>query len=258
MPSITVGIAGITGKFGRLLALSLREASPQVKLRGLARDPSKVDNSSLPNVELFQGDAFDVDKIHSFVRGTDVVVCCYLGDTRLMIEGQKVLIDIAEEEGVPRYVASDWSLDWTKLEMGELFAKEPCQRIHEYLTTKKSIRGVHVLIGGFTDVIFAPFFKIWDQEKLTFNYWGTGDEVWECTSYLNSAQYTAAVCLDPEAMGVLRFVGDVISIKDMARTFERVYGKNPPLHLNGSLEELRTTTVRDRQKYGEEFYKYVF
>lgn len=204
MSPITIAIAGITGKFGRLLALSLLEASPQVKLRGLARDPSKVDVASLPNVELFQGDAFDVDKIRSFVRGADVVVCCYLGDNHLMIEGQKVLIDIAEEEKVSRYVASDWSLDWTKLEMGELFAKEPCQRIHEYLTTKKSIKGVHVLIGGFTDVIFAPFFRIWDQENLTFNYWGTGDEVWECTSYLNSAQYTAAVCLDSRAVGVLR------------------------------------------------------
>jgi len=204
MSPTTIGIAGITGKFGRLLALSLLEASADVKLRGLARDPSKVDTSFLPGIELFQGDAFDVDTIRSFVRGTDVVVCCYLGDPHLMIEGQKVLIDIAEEEGVPRYVASDWSLDWTKLQMGELFAKEPCQRVYEYLATKKSIKGVHVLIGGFTDILFAPFFRIWDPENLTFSYWGTGDEVWECTSYRNAAQYTAAVCLDSEAVGVLR------------------------------------------------------
>lgn len=204
MSSITVGIAGITGKFARLLALRLVAISPQVKLRGLARDPSKIDASPLRNVELYQGDAFEADKVRRFVRGTDVVVCCYLGDDHLMIEGQKVLIDIAEEEHVPRYIASDWSLDWTKLEMGELFAKEPCQRIHAYLAEKKSIQGIHILIGGFTDVLYAPFFQIWDQHTLTFNYWGTGDEVWECTSYMNSAQYTAAVCLDPEAVGVLR------------------------------------------------------
>lgn len=200
----TIGIAGITGKFGLQLALCLREAAPAVNLRGLARDPSKVDLSSLPDIEVHQGDAFDSEKIRGFVRGLDVVVCCYLGDNQLMIEGQKLLIDIAEDEGVPRYVASDWSLDWTKLEMGELFAKESCQRVHAYLAEKKSIRGVHILIGGFTDVVYAPFFRIWDQKNQILNYWGTGDEVWECTSYLNSAQYTAAVCLDPQAVGVLR------------------------------------------------------
>ena len=206
MSSTTIGIAGFTGKFARLLTSSLVEKSPEVRIRGLARDPAKVDASisSAPNVQVFQGDAFDADKIRPFVRGCDVVVCCYLGDDNLMIEGQKLLIDIAEEEKVPRYVASDWSLDWTKLEMGELFAKEPCQIVKKYLDGKKSIKGVHILVGGFTDVLFAPFFRIWDPANVTFRYWGTGNEVWECTTYLNSAQYTAAACLDHEAVGVLR------------------------------------------------------
>lgn len=206
MSSFTVGIAGITGKFARLLASCLIEKSPEVKIKGLARDPSKLDASisSSAKVEVFQGDAFDAEKIRPFLQGCDVVVCCYLGDDNLMIEGQKSLIDLAEEANVPRYVASDWSLDWTKLKTGELFAKEPCQVVKAYLDSKKSIEGVHILIGGFTDVIFAPFFRIWDSENRTFKYWGTGSEVWECTTYLNSAQYTAAVCLDREAIGVLR------------------------------------------------------
>lgn len=206
MSPITVGIAGITGKFARLLASCLLEQSHEVKIKGLARDPSKLDASisSSPRVEIFQGDAIDTEKIRPFVHGCDVVVCCYLGDDNVMIEGQKVLIDLAEEENIPRYVASDWSLDWTKLEMGELFAKQSCQVVKAYLDGKKSIEGVHILIGGFTDVVFAPFFRIWDSENRTFSYWGSGNEVWECTTYLNSAQYTAAVCLDREATGVLR------------------------------------------------------
>lgn len=97
-----------------------------------------------------------------------------------MVEGQKLLINIAEDEGVSRYVASDWPPDWTKLEMGELFAKEPCQITKAYLN-KKKINGIHTLIGGFTDVVFAPFFRIWDGANLTFRYWGTGKEIWECT-----------------------------------------------------------------------------
>ena len=206
MASLTVGIAGFTGKFARLLTSSLLEKDPQVKIKGLARDPTKVESSisSAPNVQVLQGDAFDADKVRSFVCGCDVVVCCYLGDDNVIVEGQKLLIDIAEEEGVLRYVASDWSLDWTKLKMGELFAKQPCQVVHAVLDTKKNIKGVHILIGGFTDVVFAPFFRIWNTENLTLSYWGTGNEVWECTTYLNSAQYTAAVTLDPNAVETFR------------------------------------------------------
>ena len=206
MAAITVGIAGFTGKFARLLTSSLLEQDANVQIKGLARDPAKVEAaiSSISNVQVVQGDAFDADKLRTFVRGCDVVVCCYLGDDHVMVEGQKLLIDVAEQENVARYVASDWSLDWTKLQLGELFAKEPCQLVKAYIDTKRRIKGVHILVGGFTEVLFAPFYRIWHADKFTFSYWGTGDEKWEFTTYLNSAQYTAAVILNRQAKGVLR------------------------------------------------------
>ena len=206
MATTTIGIAGISGKFARLLTSSLLDLDSGIQIKGLARDPSKVDQStsSSARVQVVQGDAFQSEHVRSFVKGCGVVVCCYLGDDNVMIAGQKLLIDLAEEEGVARYVASDWSLDWTNLEIGELFSKEPCQVVKAYLDTKKNIKGVHILIGGFTDVVFAPFFRIWDSDSSTLRYWGNGTEVWECTTYLNSAEYTAAVCLDHTAVGELR------------------------------------------------------
>lgn len=86
--AITVGIAGITGKFGRLVAKHLL-SNPEVTLRGLCRDPSKAISSiaSNPKVQLFQSDAYDHDKIRVFIGGTDVVICSYLGDDKLMIDG---------------------------------------------------------------------------------------------------------------------------------------------------------------------------
>lgn len=217
MAPITVGIAGFTGRVAGLLTLSLLEQDPNVQIKGLARTPANVSKSisSKNNVQVIQGGAFDTDKIRSFVHGCDVVVCCYSHDDRIMVDGQKLLIDLAEEEGVPRYVASDWCLDYTKLGMGELFAKEASQRIKGYLDTKNSIKGVHMLIGGFTEVIFAAFFRIWDSQTSTLRYWGTGDEVWECTTYQNSAQYTAAVCLDRAAFGVFRCKA-MLSFHDLA------------------------------------------
>ena len=203
MTTLTVGLAGITGKFGRLLASELLKNS-NIVLRGYARNTSKVATTlaSSPRVHLFQGEAFDDAAIKPFVSGCDVVVCAYLGADDLMIDGQKKLIDACDAAGVPRYVASDWALDYTKLKLGELFPKDPMIHVKAYLETKKTVKGVHVLIGGFMDPILSPFFKVWDPESQTLRYWGEGTEPWEGTSYANAAEYTAAVIADTSAVGI--------------------------------------------------------
>lgn len=203
MATLTVGLAGITGKFGRLLASKLLE-NPEISLRGYARNPAKVDASlsQSPKVQLFQGEAFDDVAIKTFVTGCDVVVCSYLGDDNLMINGQKKLIDAADEAGVARYVASDWALDYTKLELGQLFPKDPMIHVKAHLDTKTNVKGVHILIGGFMDPILSPFFSVWEPESKTLRYWGEGTEPWEGTSYANAAEFTAAVVADKSAVGI--------------------------------------------------------
>lgn len=203
MAPITVGLAGITGKFGRLLASQLLR-NEDVLLRGYARDPSKVDATlaSSSRVSLFKGEAFDDDAIKPFVNGCDVVVCAYLGSDELMVDGQKKLVDACEESGVPRYVASDWALDYTKLKLGELFPKDAMIHVRAHLQTKKKVQGVHVLIGGFMDPLLSPFFNVWDPESKTLQYWGEGTEPWEGTSYANAAEFTAAVIADRSAVGI--------------------------------------------------------
>jgi putative NADH-flavin reductase len=91
-----------------------------VAIPGYCHDPSKVSETiaSSPKVTLIKGDAFDHDSMSNFVNSCDVVLCCYLGDDKLMVDGQKALIGVCEECNVPRYVASDWALDYTKLKLG--------------------------------------------------------------------------------------------------------------------------------------------
>ncbi|KAI8257872.1 hypothetical protein K4K58_003726 [Colletotrichum sp. SAR11_239] len=233
--TFTVALAGITGKFGRLLASKLIQ-NPDVTLRGYCRDPKKVvaPLASSPQVQLFQGEAYDEEKIRNFVKGSNVVICAYLGDDKLMVEGQKMLIDACESEGVSRYIASDWALDYTKLELGELFPKDPMKHVKAYLETKKSVKGVHILIGGFMDAIMSPFFSVIDPVTHSFKYWGEGTEPWEGTSYENAAEYTAAVATDPSAVGVQKFLGDRKTIKEIAAslngstsTMHRAQAENP-------------------------------
>ncbi|KAF3926066.1 hypothetical protein ABW20_dc0109394 [Dactylellina cionopaga] len=254
-----VGIAGITGKFARVLASSLLKY-PGVTIKGYCRDPSKVPQplSSNSNVSLIKGEAFDTNSINSFVSDCDTVVCCYLGDDNLMVEGQKVLIDACAANGVPRYVASDWALDYTKLEFGQLFSKEPMKHVKAYLDAQDKVKGVHIIVGGFMNAFFTPIFGIWDSDNTTFRYWGTGDEVWEGTTYQNAAEYTAAICADKNVHGIQRLVGDALTFRQITESFEKIYGVKPKLENLGSLEELYTKMHELRNTQPQNLFSYLF
>ncbi|PWY63067.1 nmrA-like family protein [Aspergillus eucalypticola CBS 122712] len=212
-----------------------------------------------------EGTAFDQDAIATFVQGCDVVVCCYLGDDKLMVDGQKLLIDACESANVPRYVASDWALDYTKLKLGDLFPKDPMIHIKNYLDTKTKVAGGHILIGGFMGPIFSPSFNIVDVQTNTFRYWGDGNEIMEGTTYDDAAKYTAKVVLDSEAKGVLKFVGGRATIQEIAKSYEKVYGTPVTLENRGSLEDLdktmhdkRTTSPQDVYSYMSLFFHYYW
>ncbi|KAH9205320.1 hypothetical protein DL95DRAFT_397729 [Leptodontidium sp. 2 PMI_412] len=165
-----------------------------------------------------------------------------------MIRAQKLLIDLSEEEKVDRYLASDYTGDYTKLDYGDIVEKDPMKDIKAYLDTKPNIKGVHVLIGVFVET-FLDLMGTWDSNTRTIRYWGTGTERRDLMSYRKAAQYVAAVVLDPNAIGILKFLGDRKDIVEIAGDLEAVYKFKPALENYGSLEELY---LRRSQKEGFE------
>lgn len=122
-----------------------------------------------------------------------------------MVDGQKLLINVCgDEPSVTWYVASDWALDYTKLELGQLFPKCPMIHIKAYIETKQDVSGVYILIVGSMEPVFSPFFNIFDPESNTFQYWGEGDEAMGGITYDDAAKFTAAVAADPNASGILK------------------------------------------------------
>jgi hypothetical protein len=119
-----------------------------------------------------------------------------------MTEGQKLLVDACELENVPRYIASDYCLDFTKLEYGQHPAKDPMKHVKAHLETKKNVQGVHVLIGAFMETFWSGYFGVWNAKDFKLSYYGEGDEVWESTTYGTAAEYVAAVALDRNAVGM--------------------------------------------------------
>jgi NmrA-like family len=123
-----------------------------------------------------------------------------------MIDGQKALIDACVAENVPRYIASDWSLDFRQLKFGDHPRKDPMKHVQVYLEEKEKegkIKSVHILNGAFMEVVWAPFLGFADAKNGVFRYFGTGDEKLDMTTYADTAAFTAEVAADPSATGFL-------------------------------------------------------
>lgn len=208
-PNTTIAIAGFTGKMARLITTFLLKNHSNVKIHGICRSIDKVAANlrSHPNITLFHATSTDIPGLRRALASASVCICAYLGDDTLMIDGQKTLIDACIAEGVPRYIASDWSLDFRGLEFGDHPSKDPMKYVQEYLEEKegeRKIKGVHVLNGAFMQVVWASFLGYVDTEKGMFRYFGTGDELLEMTTYEDAAAFTAEVAVDPNANGFLK------------------------------------------------------
>lgn len=203
MPVTTVGIAGITEKFA-LCILSHLLSSSTVTIRGYCRNRNKLPPELLssPRICIIEGDPSDSIIVHDFVKGCSVVICCYVGDSKLMVGGQRQLIDACAAEGVPRYIASEYTLDYRKLEYGQFPPEDPIKYITRYLEKMKDVAAVHVLIGVFMENLFSEEFGVFDPKSKTLLYWGTGDEPWEITSYGDAAEFVTRLALDENATGV--------------------------------------------------------
>jgi len=203
MPT-TIAIAGISSKLALLVTKALLQR-PDVHIRGSCRDIKKLPDSlsSSSRVSLVQSGTYDRDTLRDLVRGCDVVVCCYYASSEVMLEAQKLLIDLCEEEGVNRYIASDYTVDYDKLDRGDLVVKNFAKDVKAYLYSKPTVKGVHVLIGIFMET-FLELFGVWKPETNEVAYWGTGNEKWDVTSYQTGAEYIAAVALDSNAAGFLK------------------------------------------------------
>lgn len=198
----TIAIAGISSALALKVAAELLK-QPNVHVRGTSRDISKLPPflKDSPRVTLVQCGPYDTEALRSLIRGCEVVVCCYYADNETMLEGQKLLVDMCEEEGVSRYIASDYTSDFTKLDLGDVMVKDPMKHIKAYLDGKPKVNGVHILVGLFMET-FWGYFDVWDSKEKKLRYWGTGHEEWDLMTYQTAAEYVAAVALDPEAIGI--------------------------------------------------------
>lgn len=216
-------VAGATGNLGFRIVNAL--ASKDVTVRALVRSNSKVEKiTSLEKlgVEVCKVDNWSIDEIKSHCCGVSCIVSVLAGLRDVVIDSQKVLLDAAVAAGVPRFIPSDYSLDFTKFSYGENRNLDLRREFHEYLDMCP-IASTSIFNGAFMEMLLDEMPLIVFKKKLVI-YWGNGDYKWGFTTMDNTAAYTANVAIDDNSPRYLRIAGDLIAPREVRNVISDVTG----------------------------------
>jgi nucleoside-diphosphate-sugar epimerase len=143
------------------------------------------------------------------------------------------MLGAAIKAGVPRFIPSDYSIDFTKIAPGENRNLDLRRDFHERLA-KASISATTIFNGAFADMLTGQMPLILFKLRRVL-YWGNSDQRMDFTTIDDTATFTASAALDPSAPRILRIAGDQLSARELAGVASEVTGKKFRLFRAGGL-----------------------
>jgi hypothetical protein len=212
--SAIILVAGATGNLGLRIVKAL--LNKDVEIRALVRPNSDIEKvKQLENlgVKIYTISNWSLDELIKPCIDVSCVISSLAGLREVVIDAQKKLLDAAIAAGVPRFIPSDYSLDFTKFSYGENRNLDFRREFHEYLD-QTSISATSIFNGAFSELLTNEMPTILFKQKMIF-YWGEADYRWGFTTMDNTAEYTAKVALDSATPRYLRVAGDLINPLEM-------------------------------------------
>ena len=241
----TIAVAGATGELGKRVvhALLARGASVQALVRGTS-DQTKVEALRSAGATIVVLD--DVPATARTLVGTACLVSTLAGLRENIVEAQSALLDAAVEAGVPRFIPSDFSADFTRLSPGENRNLDLRRDFHVRLDSA-NIQATSILNGMFADILPTPYSPFFDFKARRVNYWGSPDQKLDFTTMDDTAAFTAAAALDETTPKVLRIAGDQISAREMVAAASAATDSTFSLFRLGTVDELGDKIVQARK-----------
>jgi len=229
----TITLAGVGGDLGGRIARALVAQGADV--RALVR--VGIAHRDLPSgVTPVAVDYADSRSLASACEGAACLVSALNGLEPVIFEAQGRVLDAAVAAGVPRFIPSDFSLDFTRTRPGDNRNLDLRRRFMDRVD-RTPIRATSILNGAFADLLTgeAPIVL---QKPRRILYWGDADEPLDFTAKDDVARYTAAVALDPDAPRILRIAGDTVTPRALAAIMTDLTGRRYGLWRAGGLDRL--------------------
>lgn len=229
-----VAIAGAGGDLGARIARALVARGAVV--RALVRpgaDPAALAAIEAMGAVPVTADPADVGAMAAALTDSACVISALNGLRSAIIDRQGVLLDAAVRAGVPRFIPSDYSADFTKTKPG-LNRNFDLRRAFMARADAAQIKVTSILNGAFLDMLGAemPIIQAGIRRVL---YWHDADQPLDFTTKDDVAAFTAAAAMDPSTPRLLRISGDSVSARQIAALLTEVSGQRYRLQWVGSL-----------------------
>ncbi len=216
-------LAGATGDLGGRIAQILIQKSATV--RALVRPASNRDQIDVLRklgVEIVEIDFDSLPQLTRACQGGTCVVSALSGLREVIVDTQTLLLNAAVEAGVPRFIPSDYCIDYTKTAPG-LNRNLDFRREFRLILDQAPIQATSILNGMFADLLTgqAPV-VLYPLKRIV--YWGDTDQPLDFTTIANTAEYTAAAALDPTTPRDLHIAGDVLSPRSLREVASKATG----------------------------------
>lgn len=227
-------LAGGTGDLGRRIAAALGHRG--VAFRALLRPGSPaaarraLETAGATVVEV---DYDDAAALQAACAGTACVVSALNGLEPVMIGTQGKLLDAAVSAGVPRFIPSDYSLDFTRTRPGDNRNMD-VRRMFMARIDRAPIRATSVLNGAFADLLTgqAPI-VLHKRRKILL--WGDADQPLDFTTKGDVAAYVVEAACDETAPRFLRIAGATVSPRQLAQIMTDLTGQKFELWRAGGI-----------------------
>jgi hypothetical protein len=217
-------LSGATGNLGGRIAQCL--SSLKSPIRALVRPgttEAKIHPLRTLGCEVVQVDPLNRRELGKACEGVSVVVSAVSGLRDVVVDAQSVLLAAAVEAKVPRFIPSDFAIDYTKVREG---ANRNLNLRLEFMkiAAKADIQLTSILNGAFTDMLTgtAPFVLFKFRRVVC---WGNENQMMDWTTMDDTAKYTAYAALDNDAPRFLKIAGDQFSAKMLAEVMTSISGK---------------------------------
>ena len=247
-----VVVAGGTGNLGGRLVQALLKRGAQVRvLAQPTTEAAKTDALKSQGAQVALVALADQAGLAQALTGAACVVSALQGLREVLVDGQTQLLHAAVAAGVPRFIPSDFSVDYMDLVPGDNRNFDLRREFH-HVIDKADIQATSIFNGSF-DGIFAYGTPLFDGKKKTVGYWGDPDWQIDFATMDDAAAFTAAAALDEAAPRTLHIASFRLSPRELAAKGKEISGQDFTLTDQGSADQLLAYTrqARAAQPAGE-------
>jgi uncharacterized protein YbjT (DUF2867 family) len=232
--SKTIVLAGATGNLGGKIVDALLAKGVTVKaIVRLSTNKEKVMGLQSKGVIVCQLDTNKKEEIVKYCIGASCVVSALSGLRDTIIDTQKVLLDAAVEAKVPKFIPSDYAIDFTNLIPGQNRNLDWRREFHTYVDAA-NINATTIFNGPFMDLLTTDMPLILFKKKRIL-CWGNPNQVMEFTTTENIAAFTAEVAVNDITPRYMHIAGDRLSCNDFVQLLTLLTGETYKLFKPGGI-----------------------